>query len=239
MANPQTEDGFTKIANKLLEAIIFINLSGHEYKLLLFIIRQTYGYNKKTAKIPNSKMRKYSGLSKSRVSQIINKLEKSNIIIVENFQSGKTKEYFLNKDYDTWKGYHKNDTVHYSDTVHKSETKSITKMKHGYHISETTTNEPKYNSKEINKDISFLPKEFDCKNFKESFSEFRQHRKELKSTMTNGAEKLLIKKLQKLSDGNPKIAIQIIEKSILNGWKGIFELKKQSKSRQQKKGFMV
>lgn len=47
MSNPQIENGYTKIANELLEALIQAELSGAEYRIVCFIIRQTYGYNQK------------------------------------------------------------------------------------------------------------------------------------------------------------------------------------------------
>ena len=47
MANPQTENGHIKIANEIIEAITRTNLSAHESRVLWYIIRKTYGFNKK------------------------------------------------------------------------------------------------------------------------------------------------------------------------------------------------
>ena len=47
MANPQLEDGYTKIANEILEALAGINLSPYEGRALFFLIRKTYGWKKK------------------------------------------------------------------------------------------------------------------------------------------------------------------------------------------------
>ena len=50
-------------------------------------------------------------------------------------------------------------------------------------------------------------------------------RKKLKKPMTDKAVQLAIGKLNKLSCGNPDIANQILEQSILNSWQGLYELK--------------
>ena len=45
--------------------------------------------------------------------------------------------------------------------------------------------------------------------------------------MTQRAIELAINKLNKLSGGNSDKAIQIINESIMNGWKGLFPLKEE------------
>jgi len=41
MANPQIEDGYTRIANEILENLIAFDLSGQEVRVALFVIRKT------------------------------------------------------------------------------------------------------------------------------------------------------------------------------------------------------
>lgn len=52
MANPQCENGFTKIANELMEALAKIRIPGEARQVLDVIFRQTYGWNKKRIKSP-------------------------------------------------------------------------------------------------------------------------------------------------------------------------------------------
>ncbi len=103
MTNPQTENGYTRIANELLEAIIRTGLSGQELRITLLVIRKTYGFGKKEDAISLSQMAKMSGLSHSRCSQIINILEDMKIITVSEYCNGLTKKYRFNKDFETWK----------------------------------------------------------------------------------------------------------------------------------------
>ena len=58
-----------------------------------------------------------------------------------------------------------------------------------------------------------------------ALEDFVKHRKKLKSPMTDRAYELMLNKLEKLSGGNEKKKIEIINQSIENGWKGVFELR--------------
>ena len=60
--------------------------------------------------------------------------------------------------------------------------------------------------------------------FEKTFEEFKLHRREIKSKMTKRAEDMILKKLNELAD-NEEDKILILEQSIENWWKWIFELK--------------
>lgn len=69
--------------------------------------------------------------------------------------------------------------------------------------------------------------------------DFIEYRKKIKAPMTDRAIQLLINKLNKLSS-NTSEQIEILNQSVLNGWKGIYELKKvnkQQKPQQSKNKF--
>lgn len=46
MANPQLEDGYTRIADLVLEALMKAKLTGTQWDLVMVIIRMTWGYQK-------------------------------------------------------------------------------------------------------------------------------------------------------------------------------------------------
>ena len=48
MVSPQWENGYTKIANEILESLARIRINGEARQVLDVIIRKTYGYGKKT-----------------------------------------------------------------------------------------------------------------------------------------------------------------------------------------------
>ena len=64
----------------------------------------------------------------------------------------------------------------------------------------------------------------DYEPLKNAISEFVKMRKTIKAPMTDNAVKLMFNKLDKLATDND-IKILILNQSILNSWKGIFELK--------------
>ena len=97
MANPQVENGFTEVANELLEALARINMCAYETRVLLFIIRKTYGWHKKTDWISLSQLAMGTGIRKAHVCRTINSLEARNII-----RKGKNRHVGLQKDYEKW-----------------------------------------------------------------------------------------------------------------------------------------
>jgi len=79
MANPQLENGYTRIANELLEAIIRFPFNGSQLRLFLFLIRKTYGYQKKVDNISISQFVKATGLNRRTVVRELKRLEEMNV----------------------------------------------------------------------------------------------------------------------------------------------------------------
>lgn len=102
MANPQCENGYTRIANELFDILLRTEMSGHCFRLCLLIIRKTYGFGKTEDSISLSQMMNISGLSKTRCSQIINILQLRKIITVTENRNGIIKKYRFNKDFESW-----------------------------------------------------------------------------------------------------------------------------------------
>lgn len=98
MADVQLENGYTKIANELLEALYSTNFSEYEHRIIKFIIRLSYGCNKKTALIRHWNDLCIAGIPSNKIKSTINRLKENNIVTVDN----DILELSLNKDYDTW-----------------------------------------------------------------------------------------------------------------------------------------
>jgi len=80
MANPQLEDGHTRIANELLEQLMRRHLTPNEWRVLLCIIRKTYGYQKKVDYIANFQIVEATGLCKAVVSRCMKELHYAGLI---------------------------------------------------------------------------------------------------------------------------------------------------------------
>lgn len=102
MANPQIENGYTRIANELLEAICRLNISGNEMRILLYIIRRTYGFNRSYAEIPLSDISAALGMKKGNVSRGIKKLREANIVDHRPNKGTTPQTVSINKNYDEW-----------------------------------------------------------------------------------------------------------------------------------------
>jgi phage replication O-like protein O len=111
-ASPQVENGFTKIANELLEAIYNTNLSAYETRIVMFIIRLTYGFEKKMDAISLSQFEdgiikkdgtiiaKGTNLKHRHICEVISRLIEKNIIIKS--KDGYITQYGIQKDYTKW-----------------------------------------------------------------------------------------------------------------------------------------
>jgi len=80
MANPQLEDGHTRIANELLEQLMKRHLSPNQWRVLLCIIRKTYGFQKKVDYIANFQVVEATGLRKAVVSRCMKELHQAGLI---------------------------------------------------------------------------------------------------------------------------------------------------------------
>ena len=102
MSSPQKENGYTMIANELIEALASIRIAGEEMQCLLVIFRKTYGWNKKKDKISLSQFVLMTGLKKQSAHRALKKLIQKRLISVSNNDDGQTITYGFNKDYSKW-----------------------------------------------------------------------------------------------------------------------------------------
>lgn len=79
----------------------------------------------------------------------------------------------------------------------------------------------------VGKSVDDCFKEFSCGNEEllNSLQGFKESRQKLKAPLSTRSTELLLKKLAKLSGGDVQKAIEIIDQSVMNGWKGFFEVK--------------
>lgn len=97
MASPQLEKGYTKICNELLEQLVATPLPDVEHRLLLFIIRKTYGYNKKSDKISLTQFEKALKRSRPVVSRGLKNLLLRNMVVRSHILAISPQ-----KDYEKW-----------------------------------------------------------------------------------------------------------------------------------------
>lgn len=103
MENPQAENGHVEIANEIWDALCRIRIPGEQMQVLLFIIRKTYGWKKKTDGIPLSQFSEATGISKAHIIRALHGLQEKGLISVAKKGNRKWNEYGFIKYYSKWK----------------------------------------------------------------------------------------------------------------------------------------
>ena len=102
MANPKLADGFTQIANEILEALSRVNLNAYETRVLMFLIRRTFGFKNDKAWISLSQFSKWMGLDRRHVFRALRGLERKGLVVIYR-DDKKHPKYGFQRDYDKWK----------------------------------------------------------------------------------------------------------------------------------------
>lgn len=100
MPTPQVEDGYTRLANELLDAIIRFPFTKRQYKVMLLLARKTYGYNKKSDDMTVTQISNQTGLTRPHASGTLAELVELGCVLKRDGRHG----YVLgiNKNYRTW-----------------------------------------------------------------------------------------------------------------------------------------
>jgi phage replication O-like protein O len=77
---PQLEDGFVRIANELYDAILLKLSSYRHIKIVITVIRKTYGYGKKEDDITISQLADITGIHRNHVGKTVRELEAAHIL---------------------------------------------------------------------------------------------------------------------------------------------------------------
>lgn len=151
--SPQKENGYTPIANELLEQFISFGFSKRQLQVVLAIVRMTYGYNKKQDALSGWQIAEITKLDRSDVSKTLNELVSMNVIF--RHKTGReshgvlVSELSINKDYSEWLTVGKTPTVGELPTVGKTPTVTVGKLpirplvKHPTHKDNTKDNKDK------------------------------------------------------------------------------------------------
>jgi len=103
MASPQKENGYTPIANELLEKIYSLKTNATGLKILLVICRYTYGFSRKSHSLSVSFITKATGISSRQIKKELSNLIESKIVnVVTDSTYSQSRILALNKDYDVW-----------------------------------------------------------------------------------------------------------------------------------------
>ncbi len=96
------ENGFTQIANLLLEALTMAKLNGTQKGICMFLWRRTYGWGKSDDAVSLREYSEACGTSQSYISRQLNELLKKKVVIRVKYEPGKTPVYTFNTRVSQW-----------------------------------------------------------------------------------------------------------------------------------------
>ncbi|WP_298481997.1 replication protein [uncultured Ruminococcus sp.] len=106
MANPQKENGFTAIANELLEQLIHFKPTSTQYGIMLFIMRRTYGFQRNYAPMSLSYIAKAMNTSPQVVYKGLRQLKEMNMVEIIPAKRNNPQQIKVQKDWQRWVSPH-------------------------------------------------------------------------------------------------------------------------------------
>lgn len=235
------DDGFTRIANELLEAVMHAGLSQHQLLVFMAVMRKTYGFNKKFDWVSNEQISVLTGILPHKCSAAKSALVKRGILT----QTGRV--IGINKAVSEWsslpiKGTEKKPYLK-KVTLPESGKKSLPESGNAYYPNQVNTKDKhtKDNKDNINnppkspRAVSFdasavqLPDWLSAEIWSSWVAYRRDLKKPIKSQQTVTQAINLLDRCR-LNGYSPD---EIINQSIANGWQGLFEPKGARLQRRQ------
>lgn len=235
------DDGFTRIANELLEAVMRAGLSQHQLLVFMAVMRKTYGFNKKSDWVSNEQLSELTGILPHKCSAAKSVLVKRGVLT----QTGRV--IGINKTVSEWsslpvKGTEKRPYLK-KVTLPESGKKSLPESGNAYYPNQVNTKDKhtKDNKDNINnppkspRAVSFdasavqLPDWLSAEIWSSWVAYRRDLKKPIKSQQTVTQAINLLDRCR-LNGYSPD---EIINQSIANGWQGLFEPKGARPQRRQ------
>lgn len=101
LASPQLEEGYTRLANELLDAMLRAGFTSRQWAVVMAIVRKTYGYNKKSDDIGLGQLATMTGIDKAHLSRTVRELASSGVLNRKVGTFGHSLS--VNKNYAKWK----------------------------------------------------------------------------------------------------------------------------------------
>lgn len=227
------DDGFTRIANELLEAVMRAGLSQHQLLVFMAVMRKTYGFNKKSDWVSNEQLSELTGILPHKCSAAKSVLVKRGILT----QTGRV--IGINKTVSEWsslpvKGTEKRPYLK-KVTLPESGKKSLPESGNAYYPNQVNTKDK--HTKDNKDNINNPPKSpravsFDASAVKlpdwlsaEIWSSWVAYRRDLKKPIKSQQTVTQAINLLDRCRLNGYSPDEIINQSIANGWQGLFEPK--------------
>jgi phage replication O-like protein O len=103
MNGPQKENGYTAIANGIMDVLAKTPLNGTQRRILDVIFRYTYGFNRKEHELSESFIAKATGINKRQIQRELSELLRLNIVtIAKEATWTESRKLKFNKYHQSW-----------------------------------------------------------------------------------------------------------------------------------------
>lgn len=223
MANPQKENGYTPIANEILEHMYSFDFTCTEIKILLMIIRFSYGFGRKDAGIAISFFESGLKMNSRTLQREIKKLIDMNVLLVVSEARGTIPRTLkLNKNYEEWGSTHGAQT----DGAQTDGVQTAPATVYRPSIATVCRPPNKEKKKNLKKRGEFDPetllseKGFSPK-IEEAIREWWRYKDERKEAYKEtGWEKLLSRFQNRINVYGEQALVEALDRAISSGWKG-------------------
>jgi len=227
------EDGYTRIANELLEAVMLAGLSQHQLLVFMAVMRKTYGFNKKSDWVSNEQISSMTGILPHKCSAAKCMLVKRGIFA----QTGRV--VGINKTISEWvklpESGKENKVYPKEVNLPESGKESLPESGNGTYPNQVNTKDKltKDNKDSINKPpkspkaVAFDPAGIDLPEWLSAsvWSSWVAYRRDLKKPIKSQQTVIQAINLLDRCRCNGHQPEEIINQSIANGWQGLFEPK--------------
>lgn len=224
------QDGHVDIAHPIAQKFCTLRITGQEWQILWVIICKTWAWHRPWAKIGLKEFHKLTGIKKPSILKILTKLQERNIVSKKaNGMLGNPHQWHIISRPNQWKPL-ANRLMSVSKKANNERDSPNTDK--DFPIPKETLKKNKYLQKSS---VSKKANNIGLPSWLNSnlWQEFRKHRIAIKAKMTDFAEKKLLIKLKRLMDETGASQKDIIEQSIENGWRGLFEVKSNARKKQR------
>lgn len=121
-----TEDGFMRVANEITDSLLMADLTVRQLKVMLAIMRKTYGFNKPMDRLTNTQIAAMTGIHHTHVCAAKRQLIERKFLIADGVKIG------VNKVVSQWISQD-------SLTLAKTANKTLAKSANGYKPSQLNT----------------------------------------------------------------------------------------------------
>lgn len=104
MADVQLENGYTRIANEILEALAKAPLNGTQFRIVMLVVRETYGFQRKSCSLSETYIASRLKIQRQNIHREMKELFTSKVLsTIQEATFVSPRIIALNKNYSEWR----------------------------------------------------------------------------------------------------------------------------------------